>query len=122
MLYDEEHKAVTAYRRAMDGKTHQLDDSPFLVYGNGRVLQLCELWMSIMVTRGSSGQIVNMSGRHTRKVIEAQRLQRECVETGQEYQVGWDTMVVQGSSRVLYISGECIQRADSVAKVVARDT
>ena len=44
VLYDEEHKAVIAYRRAMDGKTRQLNDSPFLVYGDGGVLQLCELW------------------------------------------------------------------------------
>ena len=44
MLYDEEHKAMIVYRRAMDGKTHQLDDSPFLVYGDGGVLQQCELW------------------------------------------------------------------------------
>ena len=40
VLYDEEYKAVITYRRAMGGKTHQLDDSSFLVYGDGGVLQL----------------------------------------------------------------------------------
>ena len=28
----------------MDGKTHQLDDSSFLVYDGGGVPLLCELW------------------------------------------------------------------------------
>ena len=38
--YDEVHKAVIAYRRAMDGNTNQLDDSSILVYDDGGVLQL----------------------------------------------------------------------------------
>jgi hypothetical protein len=44
VLHDEAHKAVIAYRRSLDGRNHKFDDSPFLVYGNGGVLQLCELW------------------------------------------------------------------------------
>ena len=70
MLYDEEHKAVIAYRRAMDGKTHQLDDSLFLVYGDGENYSCVSYGMSIMVTGGSGGQTVNLSGRHTRRVMQ----------------------------------------------------
>ena len=44
MVYDEEHRAVLAYRKARDGKMHRLDNSPFLVYGDDGILLLCELW------------------------------------------------------------------------------
>ena len=73
MLYDEEHKAVIAFRRAMDGKTHQLDDSLLLVYGDGGVLQLWSYGMSIMILVESGGRMVNLSGRYTRKVMQKVR-------------------------------------------------
>ena len=56
VFYYEEHKAMIACRRAIDGKTHQLNDSPHFLYGDGGVLQLCELW-DIMIKVGSGGQI-----------------------------------------------------------------
>jgi hypothetical protein len=35
---------VIGYRRALDGKLHAHDDSPQLVYGDGGLLQLVDLW------------------------------------------------------------------------------
>ena len=86
LLHDEEHKAVIAYRRAMYGKTHQQDDSPFSVYGDGGVLQLCEVWG---VDNGQGGIKWPDSeaewAAYQDSDAEGQRLHRECVETGQEW-------------------------------------
>jgi hypothetical protein len=42
--FDAAFGAVIDYRRALDGKLHAHDDSPQLVYGDGGLLQLVDLW------------------------------------------------------------------------------
>jgi hypothetical protein len=42
--YDAAYGAVIGYRRALDGKLHAQDDSPHLVYGEGGLSQLVDLW------------------------------------------------------------------------------
>ena len=111
VLYDEEHKAVIAYRRAMDGASHALDDSPYLVYGDGGILQLCELWN---VDSGQNGvrwpqgeaEWAQMQQQDT----EGARLAEVCEETGQEYQIDRDTYMVQGEHRVMYRKAEMTSR------------
>jgi hypothetical protein len=42
--YEDSFRAVTGYRRALDGKLHPYYDAPHLVYGDGGLLQLVDLW------------------------------------------------------------------------------
>ena len=111
ILYDEDHKAVIAYRRAMDGASHALDNSPYLVYGNGGILQLCELWS---VDSGQDGvrwpQGEAEWAQRQRRDSEGVRLLEVCEEIGQEYQVDRDTYMVQGEHRVVYRKAEMASR------------
>ena len=80
-----------------------MDDSLFLVFGDGGVLQLCKLWDVDNDQGGIKWPDSEAEwAAYQDSNAEGQRLRRECVETGQEFQVGRDTMVVQGSSRLLY--------------------
>ena len=108
VVYDEDHRAVIAYRRARDGKTHRMDDAPYLVYGDCGILQLCELWGIDSDQDGTrwpqSDEEWSRAQTHDE---EGQRLLSECLLTGQEYKVSRDIMVAHGDSRVLYRKGEC---------------
>ena len=85
---------------------HQQYDSPFLVHGNGAVLHLCELWGVDNDQDSKSEWVPYQEGD-----AEGRRWRRESVESGREYQVGQDTVVVQGSSRILYRRREFREKA-----------
>jgi hypothetical protein len=101
--YDENHRAVIAYRRSMSGRTHKYDDAPHLVYGDGGVLQLVELWG---IDDGSDRirwpSTTREWAQAQGKDQQIQDLLAKCVDTNKEYSVGRDTLVAYGEDRVLY--------------------
>ena len=42
--YHDRHRAVIAHQRALDGRMHWNDDASYLIYGDGGVLPLVDLW------------------------------------------------------------------------------
>jgi hypothetical protein len=107
VLYDEDHKAVIAYRRAMDGRYHKLDDAPFLVYGEGGILQLCELW-GIDDGRDRVVWPADEVAWAQAQAGDEEVLEKlsKCVVTNQEYEVGHDVLVAYGDQRILHRRSE----------------
>jgi hypothetical protein len=100
--YEESYKAVIGYRRALDGKLHHYDYAPHLVYGDGGILQLVDLWG--IDGRGADVRWpeTNQEWAQRQRECEATRiLIAECSISGEETKVGGDKLALDGPDGLL---------------------
>lgn len=84
----------------MSGRAHKFDDAPHLVYGDGGILQLVDLWG---IDDGSDRITWPTTPRDwaaaQQKDDQIQSILERCVDTNREYEVGRDTLVAFGADR-----------------------
>jgi hypothetical protein len=95
--YEDSFRAVIGYRRALDGKLYPYDDAPHLVYGDGGLLQLVDLWDIDGIGAGVRWPETDQEwAQSQRDCVSTRKVILECSVTGEETKVGSDIIALDG--------------------------